>query len=496
MVEGLWPTFEAILLAQVIWGLGATFMSGATQAWISDEIGEPAAARAFLRGAQVTSFCTLLAIPVSVALAGYQLNVPILAGAALMLGLGLVLAAVMPETGFQPRRPEPAISPLRSALATLHDGVRVARGSSLVVALLLLAAVFGMASEGFDRLWTPLVLQNFEFPSILGLDQIAWFGVMRGGAMLLAIGGMELVRRWLDLTDSRAVALALLACDALRIASVLVFAFAGEFVLALLAFWLTSVLRRVTQPILLAWLNQQLESRTRATVLSIGRPGRRPRTDRGRSAHRWHRQRVLARCHRRHRAVPGAGARALRAHLAQRAALAASPHPSRGARRPLPEGEARTPERAPSPSGRGSASSARRVRAALGVPLPAMPSSSIQLGESVPRRHGLGGRPRRGSLVELLVDFVVGRKRLDFVHDGSAAAGRAAELLAAGRGEPPACCPRRSKRGEGRWTTNQRALAGVLGRQRPNQPAQDATAHQTAHVGLYPFLAFPAIAII
>ena len=46
-----------------------------------------------------------------------------------------------------------------------------------------------------------------------------------------------------------------------------------------------------------------------------------------------------------------------------------------------------------------------------------------------------------------------------------------------------------SKRGEGRGTTHQRALAGVLGRQRSNQPAQDATAHQTAHVGLYPFLA-------
>jgi MFS transporter, DHA3 family, tetracycline resistance protein len=270
MVEGLWPTFEAILLAQVIWGLGATFMSGATQAWISDEIGEPAAARAFLRGSQVTSFCTLLAIPVSVALAGFRLNVPILVGAALMLGVGLVLAATMPETGFQPRRSEPAISPLRSALATLRDGGRVARGSPLVLALLLLAAVFGMASEGFDRLWTPLVLQNFEFPSILGLDQIAWFGVMRGGAMLLAIGATEVVRRRLDLTDSRAVAVALLACDALRIAAVLVFAFAGEFVLALLAFWLTSVLRRVTQPILLAWLNQQLESSTRATVLSMG----------------------------------------------------------------------------------------------------------------------------------------------------------------------------------------------------------------------------------
>jgi DHA3 family tetracycline resistance protein-like MFS transporter len=78
------------------------------------------------------------------------------------------------------------------------------------------------------------------------------------------------VRRGLDLTSSRSVALALLACDALRIVSVLTFALAGEFVLALVASWATTVLRRITQPIHLAWLNQQLESRTRATVLSMG----------------------------------------------------------------------------------------------------------------------------------------------------------------------------------------------------------------------------------
>jgi DHA3 family tetracycline resistance protein-like MFS transporter len=40
LVEGFFPTFHAILLAQVIWGLGFTFISGARQAWITDEVGE------------------------------------------------------------------------------------------------------------------------------------------------------------------------------------------------------------------------------------------------------------------------------------------------------------------------------------------------------------------------------------------------------------------------------------------------------------------------
>src|SRR5512136_3456728 len=49
IVEGSFPLFLPILLAQVLWGLGYTFTSGATQAWITDEIGEAAAGKAFLR---------------------------------------------------------------------------------------------------------------------------------------------------------------------------------------------------------------------------------------------------------------------------------------------------------------------------------------------------------------------------------------------------------------------------------------------------------------
>ncbi len=48
LLEGSLPIFWTIVLAQVVWGLGYTFTSGATEAWISDEIGEAAAGKAFL----------------------------------------------------------------------------------------------------------------------------------------------------------------------------------------------------------------------------------------------------------------------------------------------------------------------------------------------------------------------------------------------------------------------------------------------------------------
>src|SRR4029450_10439086 len=43
------PSFIVILAAQVFWGVGYTFTSGAEQAWITDEIGAARAALVFVR---------------------------------------------------------------------------------------------------------------------------------------------------------------------------------------------------------------------------------------------------------------------------------------------------------------------------------------------------------------------------------------------------------------------------------------------------------------
>jgi len=51
---GATPVFAAVLLAQVIWGIGYTFTSGADTAWIADEVGERATA-ASVRAALVAS---------------------------------------------------------------------------------------------------------------------------------------------------------------------------------------------------------------------------------------------------------------------------------------------------------------------------------------------------------------------------------------------------------------------------------------------------------
>ncbi len=53
VLEGSFPIFGAIILAQVIEGFGYTFMEGALEAWISDEVGEERVGQVFLRGSRL-----------------------------------------------------------------------------------------------------------------------------------------------------------------------------------------------------------------------------------------------------------------------------------------------------------------------------------------------------------------------------------------------------------------------------------------------------------
>src|SRR5512136_1346457 len=102
VVEGSFPFFAPILLAQVLWGLGYTFTSGATEAWIADEVGEEQAGQAFLRASQVGTLGALIGIVPGMVIGLLGANIPLVLGGALLMALGAVLIVIMPETGFKP----------------------------------------------------------------------------------------------------------------------------------------------------------------------------------------------------------------------------------------------------------------------------------------------------------------------------------------------------------------------------------------------------------
>lgn len=268
LIEGSLPVFGFILLAQAVWGIGFTFTSGATGAWIADEIGEERVGRAYLRGAQAAQVGAFCAMFVSVALASIRLNLPILIGGLLFMLLGLLLIAVMPERHFRPKSPEERGS-FHAMADTFRAGVRTIRVRPVLVTILAVAAIFGMASEGYDRLQVIHFLHDYTFPRLGNFKPVVWFGIMNSIAMLFSLGATEVARRRVNTGDHRSAARALMAINGLMIVSVAAFGLAGGFTTALAAYWATYVLRETHDPIYDAWVNQSLEPRIRATVMSM-----------------------------------------------------------------------------------------------------------------------------------------------------------------------------------------------------------------------------------
>ena len=268
VIEGSFPFFAPILLAQVFWGLGYTFTSGATEAWIADEVGETRAGQAFLRAGQIGIIGSLLGIIPGTLLGLLGVNLPIVLGGALLMAWGAALIVIMPETGFRPT-PRENRNTFQSMVHTFKSGLRVVRGKPALISILSIGLILGLYSEGFDRLWTPHLLNDITLPAIGDLQPVAWFGLIRGVGMLLGIGITEVVRRRIDTSKHGPVARAVLILIAGMVAGLLAFALTGNFVIALIAFWGFSSLRRTLGPLYTAWVNQHAESSVRATIISM-----------------------------------------------------------------------------------------------------------------------------------------------------------------------------------------------------------------------------------
>ncbi len=266
-LEGSFPLFATILLAQVIWGVGYTFTSGALDAWLADELGEEHLSQTYLRATQFSQMASFVGIFVGTALASIRLNVPFLVG-----GCGLVLLAgflylFMPENHFTPT-PRGERTTWQSMSHTFRSGISAIRGRPLLITILGIALIGGLASEGLDRLWEAHLLDNFEIPLLGNLEPIYWFGLINATAMLLTLVVTEIIRRRNDDLAHRKAILILIALTTAMVAGLFVFGLAQTWAVAVVAYITLQVARSSSDPVFSAWINRDIDSKVRATVLS------------------------------------------------------------------------------------------------------------------------------------------------------------------------------------------------------------------------------------
>jgi DHA3 family tetracycline resistance protein-like MFS transporter len=276
LVLGAADSFLVAIVSQVLWGVSATFESGADVAWLTDEAGEDVAREYYVKGEQAFQAASLVGIVVAVLLAevagttglqagGSGLRFPFVLAGALALALCAVMLLIMREEGFHPPERGEGKRLHHGLKKTLKEGVGVVRGSAALMLILAVAVLHGASTEGFDR------LSDLHFLRGTGLPQetVLWFGVLDGIGLILGLVMLQLVKRKTHLRGHAHVARLLAAIDIALVGSVVVFALTRSFWVAAAAFWVVSGLRNVREPIFTAWVNQGLEPATRATVNSM-----------------------------------------------------------------------------------------------------------------------------------------------------------------------------------------------------------------------------------
>ncbi len=268
IVEGAFPAFGFVLFAQIIWGIGFTFVSGAREAWIADEVGEKLAGTAFSKGSQMSVFGSFIGIVVSILLANINIRLPIILGGMFYSLQSVYLYFFMSERNFH-ATPVQERTTFQTMKSTFIQGVQLIKRHTVFLIIVSTGLIFGMFSEGFDRLWTAFMVDNFTFPTAFHLKSVTWFGILAMVANVFSMLAIRFTEKRTDSNNHQSTVKALLTVHSVLALSLLFFAAANNFLLAAIGYWLVVMFRETRNPIYDALINQNTQSQVRATVFSL-----------------------------------------------------------------------------------------------------------------------------------------------------------------------------------------------------------------------------------
>ena len=268
ILEGSISSFVFLLVAQIVWGLGSTFISGSLEAWIAEEEKNKDLDEIYIKGAQAGQIGAFIGIVLSTVIANFSVRLPIIVSGVLFIILALFLWLYMPENNFKPSVPGD-LNTFKKMVYTFKSGLKFVKSKSIIMILLAVTLFYGLSSEGYDRLSNAHFLQDTTLPKLGNLSSVTWFGIFGILGMILSFIVMHFMAKNLKNEDNRKNGKLLLCINILYISSMLIFALTRNFSLMLIAYLATNTFRIINEPIFSAWLNGHIDDNSRATVLSI-----------------------------------------------------------------------------------------------------------------------------------------------------------------------------------------------------------------------------------
>ena len=251
-------------IVSVLLGLGYTFFSGATEAWLVDALTatkfDGMLEAVFARGQVVGGVFMLLG---SVA-GGYlaqltNLGVPYVVRAAILVVMFVVALVLMRDLGFTPERGKTVGAEIKTIVSnSVQYGLKVPAIRATMLSGFFLG---GIGVYVFYAL-QPYLLQLWGDPEAYGIAGLV--AAIVAGATI--VGGLitPLIRRWFTRRTS-----VLIVMTAISVAFLAGVGLAANFWLVLVFIVLSSLADAAAEPVRRAYLNGMIPSQQRATILSF-----------------------------------------------------------------------------------------------------------------------------------------------------------------------------------------------------------------------------------
>ena len=261
VLSGHADIYALLVVSQVLVGFGATFLSGAETAWITDELGSAEIAEPIiLRRAGYQLWAAVGGIIIFASLAALTtLPIGLTTIAVIYICWGLVLAAIMPETNFR----RAAGEGWRGFLAMLQGGWSQSYRVRPLRILVLAVFVGGLAKEAIDRLDVQRLI-DVGLPS--DIDEVLVVGALVAANSLIGAGMLSIAKRRATgaaVVPAMAGLLAGVAVGVLLLAHMEVLGLAALGLILQGGFFVTTV------PLVTTWANTFASSENRATIHSF-----------------------------------------------------------------------------------------------------------------------------------------------------------------------------------------------------------------------------------
>ncbi|MDA3931381.1 MAG: MFS transporter [Tenericutes bacterium] len=264
MIEVFTPFFYVIFISQLVLGFGYTFISGALDSWISDEIKPDALEHTIITGSQIYALLSILGIVLAAVIGVIDIRLSIYVGAFILIALGFLSIIYMKEDHFIKHKSDGSAA--KQYFTQFIKGFAHIKNNKMLRIMFVIVLFYGLYSEGIDRTYELNILDGLNFRMLWDLPPIWILSIVN--AIVAVIGYLMLfvVKRYLK--KSHYLYLWAFNLTLMMIIGIVLFAYMPYVYFALFGFIFFSVSRAGTHPLLNTILLKNTPTNIKATVLS------------------------------------------------------------------------------------------------------------------------------------------------------------------------------------------------------------------------------------